>query len=68
MGIYNKIVREAIRDGKDCPRHLSPDLADVQYIEIDAINEAAASNKVGIRYQASQGYVIESVTKIKEYD
>lgn len=64
VGVYNEKVREKVRAGSR-HRDLSDDWAEIHYIEVDAKDENDAGRQITKKYPGSQGYVIDSVTKIQ---
>ncbi len=63
VGVYNKEVREAMRQG-DRHRELKDDWADIHWIEVFAIDEEAAREKVMHRFPPERGYVITEVVRL----
>ena len=62
IAIYNTDVRECVSEGR---RHanLTDDWAEIHYIDVEALDSAAARAKIQIRYPEKRGFVIDSVEK-----
>jgi hypothetical protein len=63
VGIYNKFVREAVRQGEEPPYDLSPDWEDISYEEMTANSESEVRRKAAHKFPSSLGFVIDSVEK-----
>lgn len=64
VGVYNKWVRDKIRNGEDSPAGLEPAWEDVYYFEIEALSKENAKEKMEHQYPFAKGFIIESVEKI----
>jgi hypothetical protein len=60
FAVYNAEVRKMVEEGKQHHR-LTPDWADMQYIEINAPNEQHARGKFEEMHPSSEGFVIGDV-------
>jgi len=64
VGIYNKWVRDRIRNGEEPPIGLEAEWENVYYFETEAINEEQAKQKMEHQYPFARGFIIESVQKV----
>ena len=62
VAVYNAEVRQKVADGMRHSR-FNDDWADIQYIEIKAINAEQARVKFEESHPSDQGFVIEDVTE-----
>ena len=60
--VYNAEVRKLVAEGKEHTR-LSPDWADMQYIEIFALNDDHAREKFEKMHPSAEGFVFGEVVK-----
>jgi hypothetical protein len=65
--VYNKEVREKVREGEHHGR-FTDDWADFHYIEINADSEDQARTRAEARYPKSQGFVIDNIQKNPSLD
>ena len=66
VGIYNKVIRDIIRSGKDIPKFntISADFENTLYFEIPASSLESLDNKLNLEYPESKGFVIEYIKQI----
>ena len=63
IAVYNAEVRQKVADGQRHTR-LTNDWADIQYIEINAINKQQARAKFEEMHPGNQGFVIDEILEI----
>ena len=68
VGVYNKIVREIIRSGRDLPstNNISPEFENTLYFERFADDEPDARRRVSYEYPRKLGYVIAFVKLVRD--
>ena len=64
VGVFNQEVRDAMRQGERHPQ-LKDDWADIHWIEVLAVDENAAREKVRGRFPPERGYVITEVVLLE---
>jgi hypothetical protein len=65
VGIYNKYVRQRIREGDDDLMGLDPSWEHTLLFEVHAVNENQAIQKMQINYPERAGFVIDGVLIVK---
>ena len=65
FSLYNSDVRELIQIG-EVHSEFDDDWAEQRYIQIRAMNEEDATQKLRRRYPEDKGFVISSVTKFTD--
>ncbi|NQU59931.1 MAG: hypothetical protein HQ512_02275 [Rhodospirillales bacterium] len=63
FAVYNAEVRQTAAEGKDHSR-FTADWADMQYIEIMAMNEEQARGKFEEMHPSAQGFVVDDVMEM----
>jgi|TARA_B110000211_G_scaffold223976_1_gene274515 hypothetical protein len=66
VGIYNKYVRERIREGDDTPIGIDPRWEDTLLFEIHATSEQHAIQQMQFNYPEKAGFVIDGVLKVRQ--
>ncbi len=64
VGIYNKWVRDKIRNGEEPPGGLEAEWENVYYFEVEALSEDKAKARIAEQYPFARGFIIESVQKV----
>ena len=64
IGIYNKYVREAVRQGNEPPAGLDKKGEEVYLFEYLAENEDGAKKKAEFEFSPTLGYVVDGIIKI----
>tara|TARA_R110000824_G_scaffold383963_2_gene577731 strand:- start:223 stop:438 length:216 start_codon:yes stop_codon:yes gene_type:complete len=65
-GVYNKYVRDAIRQGDGTPPFLSPEWENVYYFTVYASSKEMAQKKAEAKHSPVTGFVIESLEQIND--
>ena len=63
VGVYNKYVRDAVRQGNDLPFGMSSKWEEVYLFEYLAENEAGAKKKAEAECPPSLGYGVDGVLR-----
>jgi hypothetical protein len=66
IGVYNKYVREKIRNGGEPPVGLSAAWESTTLFELNALNEEHAGALAEVNWPKVQGFVIDGIIKIGE--
>jgi len=64
VGVFNKYVRDAVRQGNDLPFGMSSKWEDVLLFEYLAENESGAKKKSESEFAPTLGYVVDGINKI----
>jgi len=64
VGVYNKYVRQAVRQGDDPPAGLDSKWEEVYLYEYLAENESDAKKKSESEFSPTLGYVVDGIIKI----
>ncbi len=64
VAVYNQAVRDAMNEGERHP-FLKDEWADTHWIEVRAYTEAAARQKIEVKYPPHRGYVITDIQEIE---
>ena len=64
VGVYNKYVRDAVRQGNDLPFGMSSKWEEVYLFEYLAENEAGAKKKAEFEFSPTLGYVVDGINKL----
>ena len=65
VALHNEEVRRRVKEDER-HREFTDDWADIHYIEVNAEDEQGARRKIESQYPSSKGFVIQTVSVVKE--